>query len=220
MLINQAITSEKRFYLNDYQGDQANPGILKLTGHLPILIAAPHAVRHSRQNRIKKAEAMTGTIAAQLATTTGVHALILAKSDGQDPNHDPDCAFKSTLAHHLTQHDINLVINLHGMTEQHGCDIVIGSGLGQTINHQTQILETTTNTLTQYGLVDLKVDDPGLFPATNPHNLSQFSWRELQTPSFQIEISYRYRNPRKHPDKYQLLISTLTQTITNLAYII
>ena len=53
-LATNAIAIEQLFAANDYLGRQANPPVGILKGTTPVIVAAPHAVKHPRSNRLKK----------------------------------------------------------------------------------------------------------------------------------------------------------------------
>lgn len=213
----EIIQIENRFYANDYAGHEHNPDIQIIKGSIPILVAAPHAVTHPRHNAIKKAEALTGTIATQLATITGSFGLITAKMNDEDPNFDASGPFKSTLKDVIVQHNIQCVINLHGMANTHDWDLVFGSNRGNSLGKQPHFLSLAVRSMHDAGIKRILVDDASLFNASHPSNLSAFSWGECQTPSFQIEVNRDYRNPTHKPHNFIQLMNGLTLAIKNIA---
>lgn len=214
--ISEIIAIEDTFHANDYQGEGRNPDIITIQGHVPVLLAAPHSVKHPRHNNLKKADLLTGTIATQIAKHTGAHAIILGKTKDEDPNFDVNGPFKAKLASILAKSRIKCVINIHGLSRQHPWDIVLGSGQGASLGTESELLSLTTTQLKRNNLTNI-LDNTGHYAANNPHNLSNYSFTHCKTPSFQIEINRKFRDPINQPEKYRQLMISLSRTVYTIA---
>ena len=96
----EAVNIEKiHFYKTDKRvnSKQEDPCWVSL-GKLPILVSAPHAVRHYRQKKIKMSDQFTGLIAYLLNRLTDCHAIATTKLNGGDPNVDNPCLYKERIA--------------------------------------------------------------------------------------------------------------------------
>ena len=215
--LQEIIRLESQYHANNYTGHHHNAEVQVISGHLPILIAAPHSVVHLRNKTPKKAETITGTIATLLARTTGTNGIILSKTNGEDPNYDANGPFKNTLRKIINEQNIKCVINLHGMTSAHPWDLVFGSNLGRNLGPHSRLLSLAVETMHDAGFNRILVDDDSLFNASHPHNLSSYSWNHCNTPSFQLEINRHYRNPIHQPQKFHQLITGLNSAIMNIA---
>lgn len=215
-LAQEALRIEQLFAANNYQGLKSNPPVSILTGDIPILIAAPHAVEHPRHGGLKKADVFSGTIAAQVAKQTGCFAVILSKTINEDPNHDPNGLFKSALARIAQANHMQAIINLHGMTNSHHWDVVLGSNFGKSLGNKPQILNQTINAFQQAGISKCLVDSKELFAASNDYNISVYAWEQLKVPSFQIEVNRDFRDPKLSPENYYRLVSSLTSAVNSL----
>ncbi|HEX3031276.1 MAG TPA: hypothetical protein VHS59_03420, partial [Bacillota bacterium] len=79
-----------------------------LPGTIPILISAPHAVRHKRRKEIKPSDEFTGSLAHLLNRFAGCHVLAATKLYDGDPNFDYPCRYKDHLAELCSSHKIRL----------------------------------------------------------------------------------------------------------------
>ncbi|HWR38682.1 MAG TPA: hypothetical protein VN611_04210, partial [Patescibacteria group bacterium] len=62
-------------------------------GKIPVLVSAPHAVRHCRQKKIKMSDEFTGALAFLLNQMTECHGIAATKLYGGDPNVDNPCVY-------------------------------------------------------------------------------------------------------------------------------
>jgi len=83
-------------------------------GTRPVLVSAPHGALHWRHNGWKGEDEYTAALAHLLAEQTGAHALYTIRRIRPDPNFEDDSDYKQTLARLLGEHDIALVLDLHG----------------------------------------------------------------------------------------------------------
>ena len=103
-----------------------------LPGARPVLISAPHGARHWRHEEWKGEDEYTSAMAHLLATLTGAHALYTVRRIRPDPNYDDDSDYKRTLARLLHEHDIELVLDLHGARRGRDFGVELGTMSGLT----------------------------------------------------------------------------------------
>ncbi|MHB1166995.1 MAG: hypothetical protein ACYC4E_00220 [Carboxydocellales bacterium] len=68
-----------------------------IPGTIPIIVSAPHAVRHLRKKEIKRSDEYTGATACLLNRFTGCHGLAVTKLYGEDANLDYPSVYKDYL---------------------------------------------------------------------------------------------------------------------------
>ncbi|MEW6229533.1 MAG: hypothetical protein AB1700_15820, partial [Bacillota bacterium] len=106
---------EELFGVNDYQGLPGEKSYVTLTGKVPVLVSAPHSVKHTRRSNTvpKEEDEYTGTLVRLLHELTSCHAIYAASSD-LDANFYDDCPYKAGLGELVIKSNIKLVLDLHG----------------------------------------------------------------------------------------------------------
>ena len=180
-------------------------------GQLPILISAPHATVHTRCRRLKKEEGFTGALAHLLAETTGAHAFYSRYRSADDPNWDEDSPYKQGLQEIIRTHDIQFVLDLHGMSDQHKIGVALGSMNGRSCpNQEPLILQTVAEQLTQ-----TDEDEASAFSQLRwdhfvlnhsrftggvaNHTITRFVSQKLGVSALQIELCSSVRVVKKRP---------------------
>lgn len=177
-----------------------------LSGRIPVLVSAPHAVRHYREKRIKPSDEFTGSIVCLLHQLTGCHALAVTRLYGGDPNFDHPCIYKSYLGDICREHGIRLVIDLHGAAREHNFDIDIGTVNGVSLLGKQKILQRLISSLENAGFTRISQN---YFSTTNENIVTRFAARELNIPALQLEINKMYRVPHQNGQAYCRLMSAL-----------
>lgn len=167
---------------------------VELTGpHLsPFVFTAPHDKAHHRLAdgvlQRKMSEPGTGALARLLASELrGVAAVNL--SDVGDANWDADHPLKEMLGDGGYVGAGSYVVDLHGMTDQHGIDVAIGPG--RFPDRSRSMIEPLRSALDVAGFTVL-VDTDGRFAARGEHRVT--SWAQsLGADAIQVEISATIR---------------------------
>ncbi len=102
-------------------------GLVHIAGTSPILLSASHATAHVRNGKLKFEEEFTAAFAAYLAQRLGCHALYPTHMLADDPNYDAHANYKTTLAKIVTENNIEIVLDLHGMIRRHKLGVAIGT---------------------------------------------------------------------------------------------
>lgn len=191
-------------YNQDTQPDEI--GLRHRVGSRPILLTAPHACQHFRNQRWKQEDEYTGTIAEWLHRLTGAHALYITHRIAPDPHddHDHSGLFKQTLRDITTQHQIQFVLDLHGASARRQFGVCLGTMRGVSCPaHEAQILET----FAQYGytrhateqLLDRFAVNLSRYTGGLKHpTITQFASQELGIPAAQLEINAWLRVLQRH----------------------
>lgn len=215
--INEEAVNVERVYF--YKTDksvnpkQEEPFWISL-GKLPVLVSAPHAVRHYRQKKIKMSDQFTGSIAYLLHKMTGCHAIATTKLYGGDPNSDNPCIYKERIAEICRREKVKLVLDIHGAAREREFDVDFGTDGGRTLLANTRLLETLERNFQEFGLRRISNDH---FAATCPNTITNYVARELKIPAVQIEINKQYRVPAQNPHGFHRLLGALIESIKELA---
>lgn len=186
--------------------------ILAVKGDFPVIISAPHAVRHTRRGKIKKSDRVTGTLALLLAEETGCSALCLRRNYGGDPNYDQVSPYKQELLQMISDLRPRLVLDLHGMASTEW-DLDVGTMWGKSLNGRHDLVDRLKICLAQYGLH--RVVENNSFCAANTHTITRLVSTEHHPPipALQLEISGRHRDLWNHPEEFVKLFQGLAEYI-------
>lgn len=181
--------AERRYRANMYDGSGA-PGSVHFvdrTESSPLVIVAPHAVRHHRAGAIKAPELFTGGIAEVLGDRLGASVLTV---DGLVPDWGDDWAGRddefTRILHDLPSDAV--IVDLHGMRDTSSeAPIVLGTGRssGATTAALRQSLRKA------FGA---DVTDEGRFGARSGYTVVDHMQRRDHA-AIQIELAYSTRDP-------------------------
>lgn len=183
-------------------------------GQLPILVSAPHAVRHYRQKKIKMSDQFTGSIVYLLSKMTGCHAIATAKLYGGDPNSDSPCIYKERIAEFCREKKVKFVLDIHGAAREREFDVDFGTNGRKTLLAKEAMLEMLERNFQEFGLNRISHDH---FAATGPNTITNYVARELKIPAVQVEINKQYRVPAQNPQGFHRLVGALVESIKELA---
>lgn len=215
-LNEEAVSIERvHFYKTDKSVNpkQAEP-FRYFPGEIPVLVSAPHAVRHVRQKKIKVSDEYTGSIVYLLNKLIGCHALATIKLYGGDPNVDSPCIYKDKIVEICKKEKIRFVLDIHGAARNHDFDIDLGTHGRATLLAQSKIQETFEDNFLRFGIKKISKD---YFAASGVNTITNFVARELHIPSIQIEINKGYRSPAQNPQGFHRLIGALIMNIREIS---
>ncbi|MDA8443098.1 MAG: hypothetical protein M0Z55_12135, partial [Peptococcaceae bacterium] len=215
--MNEEAVSVERVYF--YKTDKrVNPKqedpMLFFPGTLPVLVSAPHSVRHWRNKKIKVSDQFTGAIAYLLHKLTGCSALAVAKLYGGDPNHDNPCIYKTRIGDICDQTKLKLVLDLHGAAREHEFDVDLGTAHGQNLLGCNEIQQVLERNLREFGLGKVERNH---FAAAGPNTVANFAAQQLGIPAVQLEINKQYRVPAQNPSGFHRLLAALAASIEDLS---
>ncbi|HEX3031175.1 MAG TPA: hypothetical protein VHS59_02865 [Bacillota bacterium] len=182
-------------------------------GTIPILVSAPHAVRHKRRKEIKSSDEFTGSTALLLNKLTGCHVLAATKLYSGDPNFDYPCIYKDLLRQLCAQHQIRLVLDLHGAARERDFAVDLGTMWGKSLLGQSWILEQVIKAFRSQNISPISQNR---FSADSQHTVTWFTATQLGIPAVQLEINKEFRVPRQNPEAYSRLLAALTEVIGGL----
>lgn len=178
---------EAPFAADGYAGDPdaGDPDGLVVVGAAAptVVVTAPHACNHRRDDRTKLADRGTGGLALLLAEVTGCAAVVALGAAGGDANWDAHHQLKDRLAALRPA----AVVDLHGMRTRPGYDLDLGLGPGVRPAGTDAAVEALRAT-------GLRVTTDGLFDAMRPTTVT--AWAQAQgVPAVQVEVGAHLRPP-------------------------
>jgi hypothetical protein len=197
--INEEAVSVERvhFYKTDRKVNpkQEDPFWISM-GKLPVLVSAPHAVRHIRQKKIKMSDEFTGSIAYLVSKLTNCYGIATAKLYGGDPNTDCPCLYNDKIVEICERGKIKFVLDIHGAAREREFDVDFGTNSGKNLLAKTRIVKIVERNFLDFGLNKVSTD---YFAAAGPNTIANYVARELKIPALQIEINKQFRVPGQNP---------------------
>lgn len=216
---DEAVNVEKvYFYKTDRRVNpkQEEP-FLFVSGELPVLVSAPHAVRYYSQKKIKMSDQFTGSIAYLLNKLTGCHALAVAKLYGGDPNADAPCLYKERISQICRREKVKFILDIHGAGRDREFDVDLGS-----INNERTLL-VTERTLAvleknfrDFGINRISYNHSN---ATGLNTITNYVTCEQGISAVKIEINKHYRVPAQNPQGFHRLLGALMESIKELTLV-
>ena len=93
-----------------------------LSGNLPVLISAPHAVNQIRGDDVRDAERFTGALTRYLSNSTSSYAIFELFTHA-DPNSDEEHDYKNGIINLIEAYKIKLLIDIHSSEFKDDTDI-------------------------------------------------------------------------------------------------
>lgn len=200
---------ERRYQEGRYDGAGAVDAVGQVTGWLPVLLSAGHAVTHFRHGAPKRADIGTGGLAELLAERVGAHAITSTGIAMTDPNYDPHGTFKDHLLDLACR--VEAVVDLHGMTDGYGPDVCLGSGALPALADGLIVVFRAELEVAGFFVT---VDDP--FLADRPTTVTSTA-QAAGVPALQLEIARRVRNPWQDPETAARLVGALGRAVAAAA---
>lgn len=182
---NQDLLKTEDFFIKELSEDSR--GHIIERGTIPILLSAPHSVSQIRNNNVKAGEFRTGIIVKSIAFATGCAAAYKTKCLNDDANYDEESLYKTDLLDYINQNKVLMMIDLHLSHPDRAYDIDIGTGYGNNILDNDELLTLIHTHFTKY-YNTVKIDDT--FPASYPHTVAATVSRIAGIPAFQLEINW------------------------------
>jgi hypothetical protein len=210
-LVRQWTELNAPFASNSNRGPKEGPRwIVDWRG--PLVVSAVHAVDHERDGRWKNADAGTGGLATALSINLGCSKVVVTRSVPMmgDANWDEYHPLKAQLEKLKCVDEQTVYIDVHGMKDGHGADVIIGCGngspsstaLAQRVAAHLQAAKVTT---------DPDGDRRG-FGATRPGTMTSWAQRQGAT-AIQVEISRSYRASQSAEKLRERLITGLVAAL-------
>lgn len=178
----------------------------------PLVVSAVHAVDHVREGSWKNADAGTGGLAMVVGEIVGCSRIAVTRSvplmgDVNWDAHHPLKGQLETLGH---IDESTVVIDLHGMKDSHGADVIIGTGGGSPAS-----VALANRIATHLEAAKVATDANGAgrgFGATRATTIT--SWAQRHGASaVQIEISRSHRAAQSPEKSKQRLIGGLISAL-------
>ena len=177
-----------------------------------IILSAPHAYKHTRDNKIKCNENNTSKIVKILGILTNSHVIYTYKNSDNDPNYDKKSIYKDELAKYIKKNNIMYLIDIHGLNKNDDCLLEIGCNNYK--NSNKDFINLIEKIFKKYYKENILIDSK--FAASSKRRISNYISDKCNINSVQLEINRKYRNLNRMPIKFSKTIIALKEIIDNL----
>lgn len=175
-------------------------------GNIPILFTAPHTMEQVREDgSIKKGEPYTKAIALYLNKYMHTYSMIKLVDTGLDSNRDNHDDFKNKLLSLVDEHNIKLVIDLHGASINREFDVEFGTMNNLTADFST--INELKEAFIENGISNVEMNEPFKGGA-----ITQYLYNKKNIDVIQLEINYKYRD-YNNLENLEVLIKALSDFI-------
>lgn len=182
-------------------------------GNNNIILSAPHAYKHNRNNKVKSNENNTSKIVKILSMLTNSHIIYTYKDCEDDPNYNKDSIYKKELLKYIEENNIKYLIDIHGLDKENGCSLEIGCNNYK--NSSEEFVNLIKNSFSKYYDGSILIDE--VFAAKSERRISNYiSSKCKDINTIQLEINKKYRSINRMPIKFNKTIVALKEIIDNL----
>ena len=186
------IELQKKYLANDANGIACDgDNFIIIEGKVPILLSAPHAVKHFRYGKDKQDDTSTGPLVEFICEKCSTYGIIRTFNKNDDPNFDDNgygLKYKNAIVKLVKEKGISCLLDIHACSDEHGFDINIGTNDGKNINNDN-FLEIIKTEFEKIG----KVEVDKMFKASGENTVCNYVHRNAEISCFQIEISASLR---------------------------
>ena len=208
-LCKQWLLLNKPFAKNKNQGSDAPNSVDYTRRQAAILLAAPHAVRHERNGKIKGADKRTGGLVKLLSQQTDTSSLVTSgyvqKWQSWSERNDD---FRTILEQEILEG--SLVLDIHGMSDSHHIDICLGLGARPSI----RMLEAAHYIQATLRAYSVAINKP--FAAIGSRTVRSYA-QYLGGDAIQIEIAAHLRDAVDNTSEAAAFARSLSKIIRQLA---
>ena len=220
LMVNDIIELETLFSSNNYFGN--NEGDFRIvSGNIPIMLSAPHAVNCIKHGSVKYADILTGSISLLMNKLTGCHVICSTKTSDYDSNSD-DCEYRETLLRYINDNDIQVLIDIHGSSLNNPCAIEMGTSPlfdegGNIIGDELRSLKDKKYIVDIFEIMFTELFEMNnctktcvcvnnIFTAGKTNTITKFICDNTNCSSLQLEINRTYRNIEDEKNLNVLLV--------------
>lgn len=217
-MINEILGLEQKYKSEGYYHEPN--GILLIQGFIPVIVSAPHSVKHLRNDIIKNEDMLTGGIAEYLGKITDCH-VITNLSSMSDPNYDSDSPYRRILLEYIKKNNIKYLLDLHGASYLNDFSIDIGTSPGNdkmlnSFHNNNKLFNDVVSILSNTPILNkLPITVNHKFKA-GKRTITYFASHNSDCKCLQLEINGKYRY-YKEPEYIEALITGLSTVIKYLS---
>lgn len=174
-----------------------------------VTLTAPHNKATFRDGEYKRRDTNVGVLAIEAAKIAQVNALVPLTPGDHDGNWHTESKFRTALNSLLDPEAV--ILDIHGMADHHGCDVVLGTANGRS---PVWLVEAVAVPLRQAGFT-VEIRHAG--PLSAQDNTLTWALLAAGHAALQIEVAWRWRDGASKPEAMTTMIEALAVAAANAA---
>lgn len=215
-MLDEILLFNKKYESNNYNGEYNSSNVKIINGVNPIIFSAPHAVRQVRNGNVKLADSFTGGITEYLCKRYNSFGIIRTCNLNDDPNYmtdDISMNYKRALEELIERNGILFLIDVHGCSNSHGFDVIVGTNNGLNINFDSII--SKIDEISKEGHLNIQID--GIFSASNVNTISSYIHARTGIDCMQFEMSKRVRTSEEDFNSFISFLDKFIQYLMSMS---
>jgi hypothetical protein len=202
------VQAEEQFAANRYSGaDDALP-VLSGSASSRVGLVAPHAVNVLVNGDVKLADRFTGGLCLAVASATNVSHVVRSRTSDEPRTWTLRTdEFAKAVGRLIGQSQI--ILDLHGMRDDHGVDVCLGRGPSPHEGHDALVDICKAG----FSGFDVRVDEP--FSGRPSHTVMSLL-HSVGAVGLQLEIAARWRDPLARPNDALAFFTAFSQVVSVL----
>lgn len=156
-----------------------------LSGKIPVLLSAPHAVNQIRGDDVRDAEKYTGAIVRLLANATSSYAIFQLFTHA-DPNTDEENDYKNAVVNLINAYDIKILLDIHSSSFKDDTDIDIVTNSRETLRGMDDLFDKLKTLGIKY---NVKIDENNVPNKEKENEIITISSLICNIPSMRVVIN-------------------------------
>ena len=212
----ELLNLEEDFSNNEYFGTNVwtDEKYRVLSGNLPVLISAPHAVNQIRGDDVRDAEKFTGALARYLSSATGSYAIFQIFTHS-DPNTDEENDYKDGVVNIINGFNIKLLLDIHSSTFKDNTDIDIVTNNRETLNGMNNLIVKLKELGVKYDVTFDEMNEPN---KEKENEIIYASSSKCKIPAIRLVINNKRLNLNEDSTTVEKIINLLEEFISYFNY--
>lgn len=185
-----------------------------LSGSVPVLLSAPHAVNQIRGEDVRDAEKYTGALVRYLSRATNSYAIFQLFTHA-DPNLDEEHNYKSAVVNLIEAYKIKLLIDVHSSTFKDDTDIDIVTNKRETLCGITSLIDKLKMLGIKY---NVKIDENNVPNKDKENEIIGVASLICGIPSMRIVINNRKLNVVSNEESFLRICKVLEEFVAYFNY--
>lgn len=180
-----------------------------LSGRIPVLLSAPHAVNQLRGDDVRDSEKYTGAITRYISNLTDSYAIFQLFTHA-DPNNDEVHNYKNAVINIIEVYNIKLLLDIHSSSFSDDADIDIVTNFRTTLCNQKDLVDKFKLIAQKNGI---KVDENNVPNKKKENEIISVVSLMCGIPAIRLVINNKKLDIEKNEENFKLICDTLEEFV-------
>lgn len=180
-----------------------------LSGRIPVLLSAPHAVNQLRGDDVRNSEKYTGAITRYISNLTDSYAIFQLFTHA-DPNNDEEHNYKNAVINIIETYGIKLLIDIHSSNFSDDTDIDVVTNYRTTLCEEKDLVD-------KFKLVALKnsvkVDENNVPNKSKENEIISVVSLVCGVPALRLVINNKKIDIENNEEDFKLICNVLEEFV-------